>query len=113
MLCQRSGESFFALRKLYGDRDGGVHRVALIGLPMGWTFSVGLLQCIQTFLIASIDGDPTQEIRPSQPFPSYEHKIIHSLYVDNFNELRKINIDESFDTETECRRAFVAKKDSF
>ena len=68
----------FAMSKKYTDREGHSHRVCLPGIPMGWTFTAGLLQAIQRYSIAQIGGDPTQEIKP---FSSYEYKSIHNLYV--------------------------------
>ena len=69
---------FFALSKLFTDREGNQHRVALTGVPMGWTFSVGLIQQIQRFFLSQVGADPQQEIRPiSQIFPDY----ILSLFI--------------------------------
>ena len=90
----------FALSKVFTDREGVPHRIALTGVPMGWTFSVGLIQQIQRFFLSQVGADSKQEIRPSQIFPDYIGKSIHSVYVDNFNDFRTVGVEESFEKMT-------------
>ena len=78
---------------------------------MGWTFSVGLIQQIQRFFLSQIGADPQQEIRPSQIFPDYFTKSVHTVYVDNFNEFRTVGVDQPFEQLTKLQRDFVEIKE--
>ena len=107
----RKWRRFFALSKPYRDAAGNLRYVAVSGIPMGFTFAVGLLQCLQRYFISLAGGNPDQEIRPSRPFPDYENgESVHSLYVDNFNELRKLKFDSEFEIETALQKNFVRVK---
>ena len=81
---------------------------------MGWCLSVGLLQAMQRLFVKLSGGFESQEVKSSREFPDYRRgESIHSLYVDNFNEIRLLRVDEPRLIATEFQRRFVETKRSW
>ena len=107
---------YFVMAKQYVDAAGVSHWVTLTGIPMGWGFSVGILQCLQRFFLKLAGAPLSQEVRPSRMFPCYEEKSIYSVYVDNFAEFSMMSLSEAekvFDSanrESPLQKEYVSLK---
>ena len=57
---RQAWRKYFALAKRYRDVTGQLSLVALTGVPMGWTFSMGILQIVQGDFAKLDDAEPGQ-----------------------------------------------------
>ena len=63
---------------------------AMVVIPMGWLSAVALTQCIVRHLVFDLSGvAPESEVRKTADFP--ETRDISVIYVDSFDELRRID----------------------
>ena len=68
---------------------------SICALPMGWEYSVAIVQFVQRH-IASLAGiDPSRELRSDRPFPfmSPSSSPVYGIYVDNFDEIDIVKSD--------------------
>ena len=107
---------YFVMARQYVDSQGISHWVTLTGIPMGWGFSVGILQCLQRYFLKLSGAPLSQEVKPSRMFPDYHDRSVYSVYVDNFSEFSKMslseaeNLFEQSDRVSPLQRDYVALK---
>ena len=64
----------------------------LIVAPMGWKWSVHLIQKFQRVVAARAGLDMTREVRSDRPFPLVSpHEPVFQFYIDNFDETHLVS----------------------
>jgi hypothetical protein len=92
---------YFAIGKPFKNHVGNEVYPCLCGIPMGFIASVGILQKIQRIFCKQAGYSDSQELRARSPVPDIRKAPIFSVYVDNFNEFRAVEISE-VDFEKRC-----------